>query len=172
MSIKFLDVLVFIPVIPAIPVVATWFLPWERWIPRKIPNKIIGPYLVYCSFACWYFRVSWWVILPVATLGVGACVIAGFDPRKAQRLKQSRNWPATEGYVTGISETQDSDGYVNVTLAFNYKVSDERYGGTEVLVFKSEQEASRFKRESGVKLKVHYQPDKPEVYVLGHESIP
>jgi O-antigen ligase len=52
------DVLVFIPLIPAIPVIATWFLPWERWIPKRIPKKIIGPYLLYCAFALWYFKQS------------------------------------------------------------------------------------------------------------------
>ena len=70
------NVLVFITVIPALPVFATWFLPWERWIPKWIPKNILGPYLLYCSFAAWYFRGPWWAILMVALLGIAVCVAA------------------------------------------------------------------------------------------------
>ena len=42
MSARTVDVLIFIPLIPAIPVIAFWFWPWERWIPKIIPKKVIG----------------------------------------------------------------------------------------------------------------------------------
>lgn len=54
---KTLDVLVFIPLIPALPVLATWYLPWERWIPTKLSKSVIGPYLLYCAFGAWYFKM-------------------------------------------------------------------------------------------------------------------
>jgi len=42
-SARTVDVLIFIPLIPAIPVIAFWLLPWERWIPKVTSNKVIGP---------------------------------------------------------------------------------------------------------------------------------
>jgi hypothetical protein len=69
-ELKPLDVLVFIPLIPVLPVVALWFLPgWESWIARKVPRKVIGSYVIYCTFAVWYFRMPWWVVLMVFLLG-------------------------------------------------------------------------------------------------------
>ncbi len=73
---KILDVLILIPLIPALPVVVTWFLPWERWIPRKVPKKIIGPYLLYCAFGEWYFKMPWWSVVMVSLLGIGVSVMA------------------------------------------------------------------------------------------------
>ena len=32
-----------IPLIPRAPVVITWWLPWESWIPKKIPQYVLGP---------------------------------------------------------------------------------------------------------------------------------
>jgi hypothetical protein len=37
------DVLIVIPLIPRAPVVITWWLPWESWIPKKIPQYVLGP---------------------------------------------------------------------------------------------------------------------------------
>ena len=76
MSVKTLDVIVFIPLIPALPVLATWYLPWERWIPRTIPKKVIGPYLLYCAFGAWYFEMPWWIVVLVAICGIGVCFAA------------------------------------------------------------------------------------------------
>ena len=102
----------------------------------------------------------------VAGLGVGSCVMAVFDLRKTRRLAQSRNWPTADGHVIGVSENQDNNGFVKVTLVFNYKVNDERYGGSEVFEFKNEQEAARFKEQHREQVAVNYQPDRPEIYVL------
>lgn len=76
---KPLDVVVFISLIPALPVLVTWYLPWERWIPKRIPKSIIGPYLLYCSFGAWYFHISWWFVLLVAILGVGVSFAAIYE---------------------------------------------------------------------------------------------
>ena len=79
MSTRTLDVLVFIPLIPAVPVIATWFLPWEDWIPKKIPKRIIGPYLLYGAFALRYFKMDWWVVVVIALWGIGVCAIAAYE---------------------------------------------------------------------------------------------
>ena len=76
MTVKPLDVLVFIPLLPAIPVAITWFLPWERWVPKKVPNRVIGPYLLYCSFAESYFGVPWWSVALVGLWGLAVCGVA------------------------------------------------------------------------------------------------
>ena len=79
---KTLDVLVFIPLIPALPVIVTWYLPWETWIPKKLPKSIIGPYLLYCAFASWYFTMPWWFIALVSVYGIVVCVVAVVDSKK------------------------------------------------------------------------------------------
>ncbi len=73
MSLKPLDVLVFTPLIPVLPAVVTWYLPWERWIPKWLPRKVIGPYLLYCAFGAWYFNMPWWFVLLVGIWGTAIC---------------------------------------------------------------------------------------------------
>jgi hypothetical protein len=71
-----LDVIVTILLIPAFPILITWFLPWERWIPKLVPKKIIGPYLIYSGFAAWYFGLPVWLDVCVALFGSIVFVIA------------------------------------------------------------------------------------------------
>src|ERR1700739_1946552 len=99
MSAKAVDVLILIPLIPALPVVATWFLPWEDWIPRKVPKRILAPYLLYCTFAAWHFGFPWWSLASVAFLAVGASVMLVSELRKMHRLKAARNWPTAAAQV-------------------------------------------------------------------------
>jgi hypothetical protein len=172
MTAKILDVLIFIPLIPALPVIATWFLPWERWIPKKIPNAFIGPYLIYCSFAIWHFKQQWWLIMFIASWGIVVCVLAVFDVRKARQLKEVRDWPVAEGRVLGTGQSQNEDGRIRVTLTYTYKINDEQYGGSEFFLFTNAEDADRFEvecKEHAVKL--HYRADKPEVSVLIHEGM-
>jgi RsiW-degrading membrane proteinase PrsW (M82 family) len=70
------DVLIAIPLIPLLPVVVTWWLPWERWLPGKIPKRVLGPYFLYAFFAAWHFSMPWWVLLTVALWGVILTVMA------------------------------------------------------------------------------------------------
>ena len=76
---KPLDVAVFIPLIPALPVLATWYLPWDDWLPKRLPKSIIGPYLLYCSFGAWYFDMGWWVVAAVAVWGIGVSSVAIYE---------------------------------------------------------------------------------------------
>jgi hypothetical protein len=161
---KTLDVLIFISVIPAIPVIATWYLPWERWIPKKIPNSIIGPYLFYCSFAAWYFKGGWWVVGMLAIGGIVVSVMAGFELQKARNLRQAQDWPAVEGSIIHLSEQRDHNGLLIVTITYYYAVQDERYAGSESFKFRQDEEVARFKAaySEGI-IKVHYRPDRPEM---------
>jgi hypothetical protein len=166
------DVLIFIPLIPAIPVVATWFLPWERWIPRKVPNKITGPYLLYCSFAVWHFKQSWWLTVIIALLGIGACVAALFEVKKSRQLREARDWPIADGRVIGASQSQNEDGRIRVTLTYTYKIHDERYGGSEFFVFVNAEDADRFQADCNERtVKLRYRADKPEVSVMVREGM-
>jgi len=170
--VRAIDVLIFIPLIPAIPVIATWFLPWERWIPKKIPKKIIGPYLLYSAFAVWHFKQSWWIVWMAGLGGVVVCAMAIFELNKARMVKQARDWPVAEGRVLDTDQVRDADGVLKVTLTYTYKVDGERFGGTESFTFNSENDAERFEsacREG--KLKVHHRQDKPEVCVLDREGM-
>jgi hypothetical protein len=76
-----LDVVILLPLFPLLPVVVTWWLPWERWLWKPLPRKIGGPYLLYCAFALWHFHARPWWILLVAIIGVGLCAMAYRDDR-------------------------------------------------------------------------------------------
>jgi len=82
---KPLDVLVFIPLIPVLPVVALWFLPWESWVARKVPRKVIGPYVVYCAFAAWYFKMPWWAVLMVFLAGIVVFLMTFVESPSSER---------------------------------------------------------------------------------------
>jgi len=161
------DVLIFIPLIPAISIVATWCFPWERLIPRKLPKKVIGLYLLYCTFAVWHFGAAWWAVVAVALLGIGVSVMALFA---ARRLRQARDWPVAEARVR-VHKRQDEDGIVRVPLTYTYKVHGERYGGIGSFAFIKDEDAARFEdayRERPIY--VHYRLDKPEISVLPSED--
>jgi hypothetical protein len=68
-KISIVDVLIVIPLIPLLALIVTWWLPWERWLPGKIPKHVLGLYLLYALFAAWHFSMPWWVILAVAMWG-------------------------------------------------------------------------------------------------------
>ena len=72
------DVLILLPLIPLAPVVVTWWLPWETWIPKKVPKYVLGPYLLYAAFAAWHFKLEAFVVILLAILGavgVGSAVL-------------------------------------------------------------------------------------------------
>ena len=71
-----IDVLIFAPLILLIPIVATWWLPWERWLPAKVPKALLGPYLLYVAFAIWHFKLAWWAVLSVALMGTVFSILA------------------------------------------------------------------------------------------------
>jgi hypothetical protein len=81
---KTIDVLVLISIVPALPIVATWFLPWEKWIPKLLPKKIIGPYLIWCAFGARYFGMPSWLVATVLVWGIGICVFAILQPRNSK----------------------------------------------------------------------------------------
>jgi len=63
------DFLILISLIPVAPVFVTWWLPWERWLPRALPKAFLGSYVLYAAFAAWHFRLLWWVVLLLALYG-------------------------------------------------------------------------------------------------------
>lgn len=68
---------------------------------------------------------------------------------RTHRLRASANWPIAEGYVAQIEEKRDDNGFLVVTLAYTYKVADERYVGRESFPFVRDEDEARF--ESGCK---------------------
>jgi hypothetical protein len=74
------DVLVLIPVVPVLVLAPTWWLPWERWLKvEEWPARLLGPYLLYCAFAAWHFRLHWWAVLSVLAGGVLVTAWAAHD---------------------------------------------------------------------------------------------
>jgi len=80
-----LDIVIAIPVAPLLPVLVTWYLPWERWLPSRIPKIVLGPYLVYASFAAWHFRMPWWLVLVVAAWGLIVTLMAVTEKHSADK---------------------------------------------------------------------------------------
>ena len=63
-------------------------------------------------------------------------------------------------------------GFLKVTLAYTYKVGEERYVGRESFIFFREDQAARF--EAGCRQRnvlVHYDPQKPHRSVLARERM-
>jgi hypothetical protein len=92
---------------------------------------------------------------------------------KKRRLRVAANWPVADGYVAQVEEKRDDNGFLVVTLAYTYKVADERYVGRESFPFIRDEDAARF--ENGCKqrsVQVHYRPDKPGVSALAREHMP
>jgi hypothetical protein len=86
-----IDFIVLIPVVPAIPILATWWLPWERWIPwRKLPLLLLGPWLLYGAFVAWYFKLHWWAVLIFALPGSVITFVA-VSERIKERIRRG-NW--------------------------------------------------------------------------------
>jgi hypothetical protein len=73
------DVLILIPLVPLTPVVLTWWLPWESWIPAKVPKYVLGPYLLYAAFAAWHFKVDSFVVILLVIGGAIGSVSAVLD---------------------------------------------------------------------------------------------
>ena len=83
------------------------------------------------------------------------------EKRDDKDPKSQCNWPLVRG-----------NGFLVVTLAYTYKVADERYAGRESFAFIRDEDAARF--ENGCKqrpVQVHYRLDKPSVSVLAREDL-
>jgi hypothetical protein len=78
-----LDVLIVAPVVPLAPLLITWWLPWERWIPwGKLPKAVLGPYLLYVAFAAWHFAFGWFVVLVTVVAGTVLSIMAFLEKVK------------------------------------------------------------------------------------------
>ena len=175
------------PAIPAIPVFVTWYLPWERWIPwRKLPKAVVGPYALYLFFVAFHFdnhRYGWLYYGWLAIAGVVVSIMAVVEKvegraekeareRRSSMLEQAPRWPVVEGLVLHTVQGPDADGAPKVTLRYLYKVGEQEFFGCESATFTSRDDAERFEsRCKERKLKVHYQPEKPEVCVLDQDAL-
>ena len=106
----------------------------------------------------------------VVLTGVLVCIWQWW---KTRRLTQALDWPLADGYVAQIEESRDDNGFLTITLAYTYKVHDERYVGRESFVFIRDEDAARFEAGSRQRsVKVHYRPDKPHISALAREKTP
>ena len=79
-----LDVLILIPLIPAAPIVITWWLPWGRWLLDELPKYLLGLYLLYAAFAAWHFKWESWLVILLALSGTVLSVIGVHERAKKQ----------------------------------------------------------------------------------------
>jgi hypothetical protein len=109
----------------------------------------------------------------LAFVALTALYVLGRRWWKVRQLRTSAGWPVADGYVAQVEEKRDDNGFLVVTLAYTYKVADERYVGRESFPFIRDEDAARF--ENGCKqrpVRVHYRPDKPSVSALAREHTP
>jgi hypothetical protein len=66
------DVIIFITALPALFVLATWWLPWESWIPwGKLTKIVLGLYILYLEFVSWHYGGLWWIVVIFFVAGAG-----------------------------------------------------------------------------------------------------
>lgn len=101
-AMRAIDIVILAPVIPLLPMVITWWLPWERWIPwDKVSLLFVGPYLLYCAFAAWHFHMEVGLMLATAITGAAACVIAVSAPVIAAQRRWRRPAATVDRPLTG-----------------------------------------------------------------------
>lgn len=85
------DVLILAPLMPLAFIVVTWWLPWGKWIPwGELPKGILGPYVLYLSFAAWHFDLNKWLVLLPFIVGVVLSAMAMIEKvRKRVRHQAS-----------------------------------------------------------------------------------
>jgi len=82
------DVLILIPLLPAVPVVILWWLPWDRLIPwDELPKYLLGPYLIYGAFAAWHFKCPLWSVALLVLVGTLLSAITVIE--KVKKWKQT-----------------------------------------------------------------------------------
>ncbi len=85
-----LDVLVFVSLVPVMPIIATWFLPWERSIPKFVSKKVIGPSNL--AVGAWYFGMSMsFDVVVILLWGIGVSAVALFAVKNNIVRKQRRS---------------------------------------------------------------------------------
>jgi hypothetical protein len=88
-----IDWLILAPAIPAIPILVTWYLPWERlW--AKLPKAIIGPYALYLFFVAFHFDNDhryWWLYYGwLAVAGVVVSIMAVVEKVKGKMRRPEK----------------------------------------------------------------------------------
>jgi len=112
-----LDVLIAVSLIPLVLlVIALWFDPVSRFPWHKIPELVLGPYVLYAAFAAWHFHASHSFVLVVTIVGVGLTIMGVVE-------KASGKLPSTtdkeflkllEGWLRGQSEVMIFVRYTRV----------------------------------------------------------
>ena len=71
--------------VPALPFLATWWLPWEQWVESgRIRPWFAGPYLLYLAFLCLHFDRAWWALVGY---GVAGLAVIGRELERKNRAK-------------------------------------------------------------------------------------
>jgi hypothetical protein len=97
----------------------------------------------------------------------------GLFETRHSTLRTAAHWPTAQGYIAQIEEKRDDNGFLVVTLAYTYKVEEQRYVGRESLSFIRDEQAARFEAGSRERsVMAHYRPDKPQVSVLARQNMP
>ena len=63
-------------------------------------------------------------------------------------MRTSASWPVADSYVAHVEEKRDDNGFLVVTLAYTYKVADERYVGRESFPFLRDNDAAVLKLDA------------------------
>lgn len=83
------DLVILLPLVPAMAVLISWWLPWERWLWKRFSKMISGPYFLYCAVVLWHFHAYWLLIALAAIVGAGLSAVAIAERGKPWRRHQS-----------------------------------------------------------------------------------
>lgn len=171
-----LDVLVFISLVPVMPVLATWFLAWEKWVPKFVSKKVLVPYLLYCTFGAWYFEMPTWFVVVVLLLGIGDSAAALFEIENRivskQRRSQALRSSIADGVITRFTTSYGSPGTPQVVYTYDAN-GESHYGEATGALMKGDQ-INHVKEVSDSlgTVRVRYDPADPDRGRLLNEDNP
>lgn len=67
------DVVLVATLLPAMVILISWWLPWEKWLFQRPARIIGGPYFLYCTVVLWHLQAPRWAVTGVAILGGILC---------------------------------------------------------------------------------------------------
>jgi hypothetical protein len=79
---RLIDIALILPFLPLAPFLLVWWLPWERWVSRRVPKWFLGPYILYGALAAAHFHQHLWCVLGLAVVGTGVSASAAYDELK------------------------------------------------------------------------------------------
>lgn len=70
------DTVLVVTLLPAVAILISWWLPWEKWLFERVARMIAGPYFLYCTLVLWHLHAPWWAVVAAALVGTISSALA------------------------------------------------------------------------------------------------